>query len=741
MSRTTSYLRLALPSPLRRLFDYLPSKGLSSASLKAGIRVKVPFANRVLVGVLIEVVEETNVPLEKLKRIIEVIDETPIIPSSLLAFCHWTAHYYQHSLGDTLSWALPNLLRQGKYPDDNHELFWRATENVTLDDIRLNRATKQKRTLQIIMQHPHGLSQNLIQDLTIQVDTLRRLQEKGLVYCELRESKIESHQGGWLIEPELLANDEQESAIQSISRSLNQFQTFLLYGVTGSGKTEVYFQLIHQVLKVGKQSLILIPEINLSPQTLYRFEKRFNAKIALIHSNLTDKERLNTWQLAKEGKVDIVIGTRSAIFTPMAKLGLIIVDEEHDSSYKQQDGLRYHARDLAVVRGRMEKVPVVLCSATPSFESLYNVEQKRYQLLSLTQRAGSAQAPKILCLDVRTQTMDAGISSQLQHLITETLTAGQQVLVFINRRGFAPSLICHDCGWICHCPHCDARMTFHLHDRSLRCHHCDYSMAPPTACPDCQHVNLRPVGVGTQRTEERLKLLFSKWPIWRIDRDTTTRKQAMQEIVDTVRGGEPGILVGTQMLAKGHHFPNVTLVAILDVDSGLFSADFRACEKTAQLIMQVAGRSGRAEHKGKVLIQTHLPNHPLIIELIDKGYLAFAHHSLQERKEANLPPYSHFALLRAEAYKQEQLDVFFTKAHSQAELLATQFASNVIEIFDPVPAPMERKAGRYRAQLLIQSNVRPVLHQFLGEWIKSIEEMPKMSQIRWSVDVDPIDLF
>lgn len=741
MSNKTYYLRLALPSPLRRLFDYLPAKGLDIALLKAGIRVKVPFANRVLIGVLIAVVEETNVPVEKLKPILEVIDDAPIISPMLLSFCQWTANYYQHSLGDTLSWALPNLLRQGKYPDDNKELYWRVSQNASLDDVRLNRATKQKKTLRIVMQHPHGLSQGLLQDLEIQTDTLRRLQEKGLVYSELRERKHTPHQGSWLIEPELLANEEQEKAIQTVSGSLDHFQTFLLYGVTGSGKTEVYFQLIHQVLQAGKQSLVLIPEINLSPQTLYRFEKRFNAKIAVIHSNLTDKERLNAWQKAKEGTVDIVIGTRSAIFTPMANLGLIIVDEEHDSSYKQQDGLRYHARDLAVVRGRMENTPVVLCSATPSFESLYNVEQKRYHWLSLTERAGSAEKPKILCLDVRAQTMDAGISSQLQHLITQTLNAGQQVLIFINRRGFAPTLICHDCGWICHCPHCDARMTFHLKDHVLRCHHCDYQMQPPLTCPHCQHVNLKPIGVGTERTEERLNVLFKDWPVWRIDRDTTSRKQAMQEIVETVRSGRPGVLVGTQMLAKGHHFPNVTLVAILDVDGGLFSADFKACEKTAQLIVQVAGRSGRAEHKGKVLIQTHLPDHPLIIELIDKGYLAFAQQNLQERKEANLPPYSYFALLRAEAYKKELLDTFLIKAHAQAGLLVIQFPDNVFEIFEPVPAPMERKAGRFRAQLLVQSNMRPMLHQFLSQWIQSLEEMPKMSQIRWSIDVDPVDLF
>ncbi|MFD1260973.1 primosomal protein N' [Entomomonas asaccharolytica] len=740
MLNKPNYLRLALPSPLRRLFDYLPPKGVDVSSLQVGIRVKVPFANRTLIGVLIEVVEESTVPVEKLKNAIELVDETPIIPPVLLKLCQWTAHYYQHSLGDTLSWALPNLLKQGKYPDDNQEYFWKVVEGSDLEDPRLTRATRQKRALQVLMQHQHGVAQNLIGKLQIQLDTLKRLQEKGLVACEIREIKPIIHEGSWLIEPELLANDEQEKVINIISRSLNSYQPFLLYGVTGSGKTEVYFHLIHQVLKMKKQSLVLIPEINLSPQTLHRFQKRFNAKIVLIHSNLTDKERLEAWQAAKEGRVDIVIGTRSAIFTPMAKLGLIIVDEEHDSSYKQQDGLRYHARDLAIVRAKMENVPVILGSATPSLESLHNVTLDRYRQVNLTHRAGNAKPPKIQCLDVRTQPMDSGISAQLQSLIETTLKAGQQVLIFINRRGFAPTLICHHCGWICHCPHCDARMTLHLRDHELRCHHCEYHQLPPAMCPHCHHVDLRPIGMGTERTEDRLKLLFPDWPIWRIDRDTTSRKLAMQEIVSAVKTGEAGILVGTQMLAKGHHFPNVTLVAILDADNGLFSADFRACEKTAQLIVQVAGRAGRAEQEGRVLIQTHLPDHPLILQLIDKGYLAFAKHNLEERKEAHLPPFSYFALLRAEAYKQEQLDDFLTRAHAQAEMLAVQPDNQAIEVFSPVPAPMERKAGRYRGQLLIQSSLRPVLQQYLTNWVQALEELPKTSQIRWSVDVDPIDL-
>lgn len=736
----TYYLRLALPSPLRRLFDYLPPKGVDARLLQAGIRIKVPFGSRTIIGVLIEVVTETTIAPDKLKKAIELVDETSLIPLPILNLCQWTAQYYLHSLGDTLSWALPNLLRQGKYPDSNQEFFWIAFKGSDLNDPRLLRATRQKKALQVLLQHPHGVAQNLLGQLQIQLESLKRLQEKGLVFCEQREIKPKAHEGSWLIEPELLLNEEQERVVNTISHSLGSFHTFLLKGVTGSGKTEVYFHLIHQVLKAGKQALVLIPEINLSPQTLLRFQKRFNAHIVLIHSNLSDRERLEAWHAAKEGRVDIVIGTRSAIFTPMRQLGLIILDEEHDSSYKQQDGLRYHARDLAVVRGRMGNVPVLLGSATPSLESLHNALLGRYQLLNLSQRAGNAKPPLIRCLDVRTQPMDSGISSQLQVLIKNTLQAGQQVLIFINRRGFAPTLICHHCGWICHCPHCDARMTLHLRDHELRCHHCDYKQLPPAICPHCQHVDLRPLGVGTERTEERLKILFPDWPIWRIDRDTTSRKLAMQEIVTAVRSGDAGILVGTQMLAKGHHFPNVTLVAILDADNGLFSADFRACEKTAQLIIQVSGRSGRAEHAGQVLIQTHLPEHPLLVQLIEKGYLAFAKETLEERKQANLPPFSYLALLRAEAYKQEQLDSFLNRAFEQAELIAQHSPNKEVELLGPVPAPMERRAGRYRGQILLQCPNRATLHQFLATWVHELESLPKTSQIRWSLDIDPIDL-
>ncbi|HSX69574.1 MAG TPA: primosomal protein N', partial [Pseudomonas sp.] len=495
------------------------------------------------------------------------------------------------------------------------------------------------------------------------------------------------------------------------------FAALLLDGVTGSGKTEVYLQLIRHCLEAGRQALVLIPEINLGPQTVERFARRFNARIALLHSGVNDRERLDAWLAARDGEANIVIGTRSALFTPLKNPGLIIVDEEHDASYKQQEGLRYHARDLALVRARQENLPIVLGSATPSLESLHNAHAGRYALLKLTQRAGGAQQPRFLRLDVKSLPLDAGISGPLQLAIRQTLEAGQQVLVFLNRRGFAPTLLCHDCGWISQCPRCDARMTLHQRHNELRCHHCGHVERPPRNCPDCQKVDLRPVGAGTERAEERLALLFPQFPVLRIDRDSTARKGAMDKLFATINKGEPCILVGTQMLAKGHHFPRVTLVAILDADGGLFSADFRASERMAQLTVQVAGRAGRAEEPGKVIIQSHLADHPLLVQLTEQGYPAFAEQALSERRGAGLPPFAHLALLRGEAHKPGQAEAFLDDACTYAEQLCGELNLSGIELLGPVPAPMERRAGRYRAQLLLQCTSRAPLHKLLAHWL------------------------
>ncbi|MAB98892.1 MAG: primosomal protein N' [Pseudomonadaceae bacterium] len=738
---SNAILRLALPSPLRRLFDYLAPAGVSVDTLQPGMRVRVPFGRREMIGVLIEVSAHSDVPADKLKPALEILDETAPMPPAFFRLCMWTAQYYQHSIGDTFSWALPTLLRQGEPAIARQERFWSIAPGADLEDPRLNRAPRQRQALKTIAQHPHGVAHSLLSQLQLSKDSLEQLKDKGLVVVETRQHAPSARHSNWLAQPELPLNEEQLTASASVQEGFGRYGAYLLAGVTGSGKTEVYLQLIHQTLQAGKQALVLIPEINLGPQTLARFERRFNARIALLHSAVNDRDRLDAWLAARDGDADIIIGTRSALFTPMKNPGLIIIDEEHDASYKQQEGLRYHARDLALVRAHQENVPIVLGSATPSLETLHNATSGRYQLLKLNKRAGGALPPRFLRLDVKSLPLDSGISGPMQQAISQTLAAGQQVLVFLNRRGFAPTLLCHDCGWLSECPRCDARMTVHQRSNELRCHHCGHAERQPRNCPKCQRVDLRPVGAGTERAEERLATLFPDVPVLRVDRDSTSRKDAMNNLLTTIERGEPCILVGTQMLAKGHHFPRVTLVAILDADGGLFSADFRASERMAQLIVQVAGRAGRAEEAGKVIIQSHLADHPLLVQLTEQGYFAFAEQALTERRDAGLPPFCHLALLRAEAHKPGQAEGFLDEACAEAEMLLGELQLEGIELLGPVPAPMERRAGRYRAQLLIQSAARAPLHRLLHAWLAAMEQMPSGRAVRWSLDVDPIDMF
>ncbi|MCJ8170402.1 primosomal protein N' [Atopomonas sediminilitoris] len=731
-------LQLALPSPLRRLFDYLPPQGCNPAQLKPGVRLLVPFGKREMVGVLVNLADNSSVPADKLRPAIALLESQPLLPDSVWRLALWCAQYYQHSLGDTLAWALPSLLRQGEPAQMADQWLWQAAPNARLDDPSLSRAPKQQQALRTLLQHPHGIQHASLARFDLLKATLDSLRAKQLVQLTRQAHQGRTRPSQWLHAPELPLNEEQASALQHLRAGLGRFQPYLLAGVTGSGKTEVYLQLIRQVLEQGQQVLVLIPEINLGPQTLQRFQQRFNARIAMLHSNLTDRERLDAWLKARAGELDIILGTRSALFTPLAKPGLIVVDEEHDASYKQQEGLRYHARDLAVLRARLENTPVLLGSATPSLESLHNAQQGRYALLRLTQRAGNAQPPKLLRLDIKSRPLDAGLSQPLVSSIRDTLAQGQQVLVFLNRRGFAPTLLCHHCGWQAECHRCDARLTLHQRHRQLRCHHCDSQRPIPDACPKCGEADLLPIGVGTERSEERLQRLFPDTPVLRIDRDSTRGKHSMQALFEQINSGKPCILLGTQMLAKGHHFPAVTLVAVLEADGGLFSADFRAAERMAQQIIQVAGRAGRAQRPGKVIIQSQLADHPLLVQLCESGYAAFAEQALAERRHAGLPPFTQMALLRAEANQAALAEQFLQQACDLAEGLNPQHA---VELLGPVPAPMAKRGGRHRAQLLLLSEQRAPLHNLLAPWLQQLESLPQGRKVRWSLDVDPIDTY
>jgi primosomal protein N' (replication factor Y) len=738
MSPPDSFCRLAVPSPLRRSFDYLPPE--NSQDLQPGIRLRVSFGRSTTVAVLMEQTSHSVLEKNRLKNIQEVLDREPLFSPPLMALLEWASAYYQHPIGEVVSNALPAMLRQGKPAEAKGEEQWSlTTAGQELDPASLTRAPRQSALLKLLNQHPEGLLAREI-DVIQQKwrPVMRQLQEKGWV-CKASRSclPVPAETAPTTSSPEL--NPDQQAAVSAISDRLDDFSVFLLDGVTGSGKTEVYLSVIKEVIASGKQALVLVPEIGLTPQLVSRFKQRFAVPIAVLHSGLSDSERLCAWLMAKQGEAPIIIGTRSAVFTPLDRPGVIILDEEHDLSFKQQEGFRYSARDVAVKRGQLEQVPVVLGSATPSLESLENVNQQRYRSLLLPERAGTANHPDIGVIDVRKQPMADGLSSALINAMRRHLERGGQVLLFLNRRGYAPVLLCHDCGWVSKCKRCDAHMTlFYLNGVArLRCHHCGAERPADHECPDCQSLELRPVGTGTERLEQALKSQFPDIGIARIDRDTTRRKGAMQSLLDSVHDGSNRILVGTQMLAKGHHFPDVTLVGLVDIDQGLFSADFRATERMAQLIVQVAGRAGRAERAGQVLIQTHHPDHPLLHVLLDEGYPAFARAALDERRQAQLPPYNYFALLRAEASDGNLPMQFLEQARGLAEAMGM---SNV-QLLGPIPAPMEKRAGRIRAQLLLQSESRAALHNLLNPWLQQLESSKSGRKVRWSIDVDPQEMY
>ncbi|MGB4498021.1 MAG: primosomal protein N' [Methylococcaceae bacterium] len=536
---------------------------------------------------------------------------------------------------------------------------------------------------------------------------------------------------------QLICNEGQQKTIDAVTASLDEFKVFLLDGVTGSGKTEVYMQLIQTVLNRGQQVLVLVPEITLTPQLQQRFQARFSTYIAISHSKITDLQRKNAWLLMQSGACSLLLGTRSALFTPLPNIGLIILDEEHDSSFKQQEGFRFSARDVAVMRGKLANVPVVLGSATPSLESLYNVFLQRYTHLLLLERAGNALPPSVEILDIRQQKLQAGLSEALILQIQATLEKNEQVLLFLNRRGFAPTLLCHSCGWVARCVHCDANLVIHRHKNLLRCHHCDTEHRLISHCPSCQSPELASLGQGTERLEFALGEIFADKTILRLDYDSTQKKGTLEDFLTQIHAGKIDIILGTQMLAKGHHFPNVTLVAILDVDSGLFSTDFHSGEKLAQLIVQISGRAGREQKRGKVLLQTHQPNHPLLNELLREGYAKFAQSELLAREAAMLPPFSYQALLRAHAEKEDTPQQFLESVAQLARSLNVQD----VEILGSIPAPMPRRAGQYRFQLLFQHSNRAALQQLLKQLVPQISTLKLANKVRWSIDVDPVDLF
>ena len=690
-------VRIAVPSPLRRVFDYLVPehvlKDNPEAKAEVGCRVMVPFGRREVVGLIVEHTNTSAFDLDKLKPVNRLLDSGPLLPHELLELFIWAANYYQHPIGDALFGMLPVLLRKGDPLPTLGTRYWQLTnKGKGLGSDSLKRAPSQKELIERLLANDSLADSTLSRDFSRAI--LATLEDRQLIES-FQKTDSEISVANILKQDALTLHESQRLALEKIDQ--HRFNCYLLDGVTGSGKTEIYLQAIEKTLRYDRQALVLIPEISLTPQTEKRFRDRFNVPIVTLHSGLTDKQRLAAWASAKRGSAQIVLGTRSAVFTPLARPGLIIVDEEHDQSYKQQDGFRYSARDLGVIRARQEDIPIILGSATPSLESLNNCEMGRYKHLILKHRAGNATQPDWSLIDLKTERTEAGVSSSTLSAIKQTIANGHQVLVFLNRRGFAPAMLCHQCGWSADCHHCDSRLTVHRARSRLICHHCDYQQRIPHLCPNCQGPQLIAAGEGTERSEAYLQQCFPDSKVLRVDRDSTRKKGAMKEVFDTVDKGEPCILIGTQMLSKGHHFANVTLVAVLDADSGLFSPDFRSHEKMGQLLTQVAGRSGRGTIAGRVLIQTHQPQHPLLEILIEKGYGYFAAQLLSERELTQLPPFRYMSVIRAESERANEAEAFLRMARQIAESISPP--TPLLSYLGPLPAMLEKRAGRFRFRI------------------------------------------
>lgn len=729
-SQPVLVVKVAVPAPLRQLFDYLPIKGAALPTV--GCRCEVSFGNRVLVGVVWGH-EQSEVDASKLKSIRRVIDEQPLLDADLMALCEHAANYYHHPIGDVIATVLPVLLRQGNEALLPGRLEWQLTaQGRFAQPSALTRAPRQQQALELLQQHPAGLPADMLAGLDIQRTALVALEKKGWVTLSEVATTTSAPRSLMAAVPPT-ASTEQQAAIKAI-QGAHSFAPFLLDGITGSGKTEVYLQAMTPLLEQKKQVLVLVPEIGLTPQTVRRFEKRFNVPVISLHSGLTDRERLHGWLRARRGEAGIILGTRSAIFTPLARPGLIIVDEAHDSSLKQQDGLRYSARDLAVWRARLLDIPVVLGSATPALETLQLARSGRYRHLKLNERAGNAAPPTLLLEDCRALPGRDPLSPNSLKAIEETLNNKQQALVFLNRRGYSPLIHCHDCGWEAECNHCSVHLTWHKSDNRLVCHHCGAQQRIPPHCPKCKSSNLGDAGSGTEKLEELLQAHLPDCTIIRVDRDSTRRKGSLDAALKKAHSGAPAILVGTQMLAKGHHFPNLTLAVILNADSGFLSSDFRGPEHAGQLILQVAGRTGREKIPGRVLIQSRHPEHPMLHILLSGDYGKLADALLGERRDIGLPPFGHLALIRVESAKVEE------GMSLLGDIAQLEDLPEGVQLLGPIPAPIERRQGRFRSQLLLLGPDRPPLHRAIDILLARLTSHPLARRCRWHLDVDPTDL-
>lgn len=698
---------------------------------RPGDRVWVPFRNRRRLGIVISKAQEHDLDF-KLLEIESIIDKEPLLSPDILKLLLWVADYYKSPLPLVFKLAIPKSYRQGKDVSlPTKDYFQINPEFLSNYSEILKRAKKQLAIVDFMVKQSQPVSQDILKLNDCDFSKVKELVLKKIIIksslLDLPNKTINSE------ERPLNLNHEQSAAVLKICQSLNSYHCFLLKGVTGSGKTEVYLQVIAKVLKQNKQVLVIVPEIGLTPQLLSRFSVRFTEQMQVIHSNLNTTERQQAWQLAKESKVKLIIGTRSAVFTPMPDLGLIVIDEEHDLSLKQMESVRYFARDTALVRAVNANIPVILGSATPSLESVYNCMRNKYTLLELKHKAVSDTQLQYQLLDIRNRKLESGFAKETLSLIGEHLEQGKQVLVFLNRRGFAPVLLCQDCGQISDCENCDTHLNFHRSINKLICHHCGYTITKQKHCLACNSSSLVPVGVGTQRAFEYLSKIFPTTPILRVDKDEARQKQALNQMLDKINSGQAQLMIGTQMLAKGHHFPNLTLVVVLDVDNGFYTQDFRSLERLGQLLTQVAGRAGREKDPGQVLIQTSLPSDPMLNILLQEGYDSFVNLLLEGRSKSQLPPYAHLAILRAESNNQAKLLTFM---HDLKEKLVN---FNIF-VLGPAPAPIFKKNKQFRMQLLLKSLSRKELHSALHFLKQSLSPKVIPSGVSFNIDVDPLEV-
>ena len=726
-----------VPIPVLEKFSYLPAKG-SRVLPKPGSRVLIPFGRRTLVGIVWKISKLDKSDKRKYKHIKEILDDSPLLDTNALKLAEWSSRYYHYPLGEIISYFFPPSLRKGEEAKFRQAKYLELTSRGEFLDMKsLEKAPAQKKLI-TLLQEKHEVSIKSLKAFGISSVSVKSLIDKGLIRSFSRElSPYKQLDDKKSLSPKKL-NKEQFLAVSKINAAQDKNTTFLLDGITGSGKTEVYLQAIKEIVCQGKQALILIPEIGLAPQAEERFRDYFGDRVMSFHSAKNDREKLDAWLGAAKGLVDIIIGTRSSVFLPMKKLGIIVVDEEHDLSFKQMDKFRYSARDMALYRAKLEKIPVILASATPSLETLKNAKDVKFETLRLNSRATGASLPNINAIDLRGKELNEGMSNHLLEATESELEKGNQVLIFLNRRGYASSLICKSCGWISNCDRCDALMTVHKKPLKLQCHHCEAQKEFPDACPKCSSKDFLQYGYGTERIEEYLQVRFPKFKTLRIDSDSTRKKESLTGYFDLIKKGEPMILLGTQLLAKGHHFPNVTLVGILDADSGLFSADFRGSERVAQLMTQVSGRAGREEKPGQVIIQSYCPDHPQIEEIINGTYQTFAQRLLEERRASKTPPYSFQVKVYAESPKSIVSRDFIRSLINGISI--DNSLSKDLRIVGPLPSLMEKKSGVYRWELNIFSKNRSQLHKYL-DLVQSKLYSPSISkQVRWSIDVDPLSL-